>query len=146
VGTTLGVAAILLERRLVYLQKECDESAEINLSVYYEQQMQPLRIRLKELNRRISAMQSGHQTGLSWLTFRPYHPIRCFSCRIATSLIFERFMGLMVLCSCITLWNQQPEIASSKTVLIDSINTFLNFSFLVECLLKVMIPNFHFLV
>jgi hypothetical protein len=142
VGTTLSVAATLLERRLEHLQREWEESADINLAVYYEQQMQPLRARLKELKRRISAMQAGHQTGLSWFTFSPYHPIRCLSCRIATSLLFERFMGLMVLFSCITLWIQQPETASQTTLLLDSINSLLNFSFLVECLLKVSISKF----
>jgi hypothetical protein len=142
VAKTLGVAAILLERRIEHLQREWDESAGINIAIYYEQQMRPLRIRLKELNRSIQAMQCGHQTGLAWFILRPYHPIRCFSCRVATSVFFERFMGSMVLLSCITLWFQQPEMTRQNTVLLDNINSFLNFSFLMECLLKVLKFNF----
>jgi hypothetical protein len=135
---TLSVASKLLQKRLEKLRLQCNVAPSPHHAAFFLQQIRPLEIRIKELKERIEALQHGHQTGMAFFLLRPYHPLRILACNIVHRLWFERFMGTIVLGSCITLWVQRPRMAMQEQASLDALNTVFNLLFSVECLLKVM--------
>jgi hypothetical protein len=136
---TLGAASKLLQKRLENLRVQCNASPGPQHAAFFKQQIHPLERRIKEINERIEALQHGHQTGMALFLLRPYHPLRILSCNIVHRRWFERFMGTIVVASCITLWVQRPRMGMQEQALLDALNTVFNFFFFVECLLKVIV-------
>ena len=137
-AVTLGVAGTLLKRRLQTLIMQQKESPSAQNAAYFSQQITPLKQRIIEVEQRVEALQHGHQTGMALFVFRPYHPLRIFACNIVHRLWFERFMSVIVIGSCITLWVQRPSMSTQAQTSLDSFNLFFNTLFLIECLLKVL--------
>jgi hypothetical protein len=136
---TLGVASKLLQKRLEYLRVQRNTSPSPHHAAFFMQQIHPLERRIKDINERIDALQHGHQTGMALFLLRPYHPLRILACNIVHRRWFERFMGTIVVASCITLWVQRPRMGRQEQDLLDALNTIFNIFFTVECLLKVII-------
>ena len=142
-AVTLGVAGTLLKRRLQTLIMQQKESPSAQNAAYYSQHIVPLKQWIREVEQRVEALQHGHQTGMAFFVLRPYHPLRIFACNIVHRLWFERFMNVIVIGSCVTLWVQRPSMTIQAQTSLDSINLIFNTLFLIECLLKVECHRHH---